>query len=216
MTINVLVKIMFFVALIVPSIVYFTKRRESDFSRRIRIAAFADMAFVIMLLVNMLINGLVIDRWKFPALLPNSGVICELLYITLGLLRLFSVWKMKAGTNFGSLFKKPNVSLLLFVVYLLVTAFILVKTAVGLLNYIIFGGIAVFLFWLLFVKMDILSMGFGKSASSGSSGNSSASVAHQCCASCSRYNNGKCSENPSAMIDEPLSHSCSQYLRSNN
>ncbi|MDR1653987.1 MAG: hypothetical protein LBS01_10175 [Prevotellaceae bacterium] len=212
MIMNSLIKILFFLALVVPSVLYFIKRKNNDFSRQIKMSAFADIAFVAFWLVILII--ITIREGKFvgnlPSITPN-GVPFDLLYIALGALRVFAVWKMKAGTKFGSLFKKPDCNLFLFIVYLLMTAFVIVKTVIGLFNYIIFGIAIVFLWWLI-VKRDVLNLFGGASASLGgsSSGNS---PANQCCASCSRYNNGKCVANPEKMIDEPQTYSCGNYFR---
>lgn len=92
-----------------------------------------------------------------------DGVGYDLLYIVFGLLTLIAVWKMKAGEGFRGLFRNPGTGKFPFAVYLLTAAGVAVVTVVSLVSYVIVAACIVLLFWLLFIKLDVLSMAFGGS-----------------------------------------------------
>jgi hypothetical protein len=203
--------------LALPTILWFINRHNNDFSRQIKIVALVYLVYclaswiVIPLVTNLYYSlkyGLGIG-YPFANFFKGYFGSGSLLALPFVLLLIYSVWKMKAGTTFGSLFKKPaTVSRFLFIVYLLVPILFIIPNLILLLNYIIFTGIAVFLIWLLFFKLDILSMGFG------SNGSSSESPPHQCCASCSKNINGHCcGKNPHLIADPLAATDCEQYMR---
>ena len=147
--------------LLAPPVLWFLHRRDANFARPVRWVARIDLAFILSWFVSFFFFNL---RDVRP-----DGVGYDLLYIVFGLLTLIAVWKMKAGEGFRGLFRNPGTGKFPFAVYLLTAAGVAVVTVVSLVSYVIVAACIVLLFWLLFIKLDVLSMAFGGSGGGGGS-----------------------------------------------
>ena len=145
--------------LLAPPVLWFLHRRDANFARPVRWVARIDLAFILSWFVSFFFFNL---RDVRP-----DGVGYDLLYIVFGLLTLIAVWKMKAGEGFRGLFRNPGTGNFPFAVYLLTAAGVAVVTVVSLVSYVIVAACIVLLFWLLFIKLDVLSMAFGGSGGGG-------------------------------------------------
>ena len=145
--------------LLAPPVLWFLHRRDANFARPVRWVARIDLAFILSWFVSFFFFNL---RDVRP-----DGVGYDLLYIVFGLLTLIAVWKMKAGEGFRGLFRNPGTGKFPFAVYLLTAAGVAVVTVVSLVSYVIVAACIVLLFWLLFIKLDVLSMAFGGSGGGG-------------------------------------------------
>lgn len=146
-----------------PTFFYFKDRKKTtDFTRQMAIIAKIDLAYLCLVIYTLIATG---------ALDVGGGgsIVDDLVKLVLGFFMLYSLWKMKSGNGFAALFKNPGINPVLHIVYLATTLFITFDLAMTLINYLIVGAIAIFLFWLLFVKMDIVGSTFDAAATSGSS-----------------------------------------------
>ena len=205
--------------LILPLILWFFNRRKSDFSRQIKIIALVDVTLIALWFLCITFKMLTNSYWKIFDIVEWIALPGGVLGFLLVPLRIFSVWKMKAGRKFRALFKRPNVSRFLFIIYLFMTFAVAIAPLILLVNILIVGTIIIVLLWLLFGKLDILSMAFGGKSGSSSGGggfgggSGGSSVHHQCCDTCNRFMNGKCAENPSMDILDKWAHCCGSYSR---
>ena len=200
----------------IPSILWFLNRKNIDFSRQIKITSIVDAAFAVMMVIGMILDILewdnLLDLFQMLILSLGESTIFgdsigfEILYTLFGLLRVFSVWKMRNGKTFGSLFKKPtSINWLLFIIYLLATLVIMVFALINLLSYLIFGIALIVILWI--VNHFVLGGGGMFPNVGGSSGK----PVHHCCASCARNRNGVCAVNNQSISDPHAETNCGQF-----
>lgn len=154
-----ILRLLYLAVLLAPPVLWFLHRRDTDFARPVRWLALADIGFILLWSVSFFFFNLREVR-------PN-GVGYDLLYIVFGLLTLVAVWKMKAGEGFKGLFRDPGAGKFRFAIYLLTAAGVAVVTVVSLVNYVIVAACIILILWLLFFKLDIISIAFGGSGGGG-------------------------------------------------
>lgn len=154
-----ILRLLYLAVLLAPPVLWFLHRRDTDFARPVRWLALADIGFILLWSVSFFFFNLREVR-------PN-GVGYDLLYIVCGLLTLAAVWKMKAGEGFKGLFRDPGAGKFRFAIYLLTAAGVAVVTVVSLVNYVIVAACIILILWLLFFKLDIISIAFGGSGGGG-------------------------------------------------
>jgi hypothetical protein len=182
--------------MLLPPVLWFLNRKKSNFSRQVRIIAIVDAAWLVLTIVSLIASN-------FQGIDMSGNWVSMLL----GILLLFSVWKMKAGTGFRSLFKRhEGVSRLLFILYMTANVWITVLTSITLLNFIVLGLAVVVVLWIVFT---FVLPGAFPAAGLGGKGGSVPS--HHCCASCARNTNGYCAEFNRAVSDPLAETNCSQF-----
>lgn len=156
---------------LVPIYFYFKSRKKTtDFTRQKGIIAKIDLLYLCWLIYTLIATGSL-------DIGGGGSIVDDFLKLIMGFLMLYSLWNMKTGKGFAALFKNPGINPALHVVYLTTTLFITFDLAMTITNYLIVSAIFIFLFWLLFVKMDIVGSTFAAAAASdgGSSGGGSSS-----------------------------------------
>ena len=189
-----LISLISFAVFLLPVFLYFKNRNNTNFAKQIRIIAMVDVLYLALWIWGCISTG---------SLVQSAGsVIMGILSLVLPSVYLFCVWKMKAGTTIKSLFKNPGINGVLFFIYMLTNFVILYQLVITLLNYLIFGVAFIAILW-------IIDRFLGPNLLGGSSGNKKNGIMGTC-GTCARFIDGKCAENPGAMID-PTEDSCSDW-----
>lgn len=146
-----------------PTFFYFRDRKKtSDFTRQMSIIAKIDLAYLCVVIYTLIAT-------RALDLGGGGSFVDDLIKLIAGYFMLYSLWSMKPGKGFAALFKNPGINPVLHIVYLATTLFISFDLAMTLINYLIVGAIIIFVFWLLFVKMDLVGSTFDAAATSAGS-----------------------------------------------
>lgn len=164
-------------AILAPTVLYFKDRNTTTvFSQQIALIAKIDIAFLVMQILYLVQFGFIIETdtdWT------------SLIFVVAGFCMLYSLWKMKPGQKFASLFANPGLNKYLHIVFLVANILLTLKLIIAtwflimtMISLVIVGALAIFLFWLIFVKMDLVGSTFdsvGSSSGGGSQGGGSSS-----------------------------------------
>lgn len=171
-------------AVLVPVILYFKNRNNTNFAKQIKTIAIVDAVYLVLWILSSISAGTIVQS-------PDS-ILTAIFFLAGNSAVLFCVWKMKEGKGFKSLFKNPGINPVLFVVYMVANFVIFYQLAITLINYLIAGIVFIVIF---LIADRFLGLGAGRALMSSSGGGG----IHKTCGSCSRYIDGKCADDPRAM-----------------
>lgn len=199
-------QLLFIVVIAAPIFLYFKNRRSGDFFKSIKFITKIDtlyLAIIILISIVLTIGGFYGIRF-----LPKFVDSVDFILAFAAVFSIYCKLKIVPFKQTLTLFRNPKINKFAVVSYILVTLTVGVGSLITSLNVLIFLALAAVLFYFLFIKFDVLSMGFGSQAKS-SGGNSS--DGSRCCDTCRHFSYGQCVRNPGVSGRASDSYCCGEF-----
>lgn len=203
---NLLQHLLFIVVIVAPIFLYLKNRRSGDFLKSIKFITRIDTLYLATIILTSMV--LTIGGFYRIEFIPKF---VDSFDFALAFAAVFSIYcklKIVPFKQTFALFRNPEINKFTAVSYILVTLIIGIGSLITSLNILIFVALAAILFYLLFIKFDVLSMGFG---SQGKSSGGSSRDGRRCCDTCRHLSYGQCVKNPGVSGRASGSYCCGEF-----